>query len=383
MPAQTILVIPFADGIGDFINMQPLLAAIRRQFGAADISVAVSGHGAYLNNDPAIRTVTPGTFEHTPGPWQVRLRRLLPQTVLAWCAGPVLDQQLGPFDLVINLFYAWERAMNFRRTWTPQVPAVPGVVHTLDCLAEELGRELGIEVSPDERMPYLVLRPPARQQAAGFWAEHDLGSSGPVVGLIPVSNMAIKRWPAGHWLALDAQLRAARPGLRTLLFCDSPVAENPMAQAFAAAHSPALPIYAPLDTVAGLLARCDTIVGVDTGLLHIGATVGTPWVGLFGPTNPEATGPYDTRRGVSLVAPFQKPASCGGCWKHFKYEDDSCRTLGDTCMALLPVAPVVETTLAQLVAPAPGYQPRRVPRSPRLAPVPAAIEFRPGFFQHS
>ena len=49
-----------------------------------------------------------------------------------------------------------------------------------------------LKLPPEERMPYLTLRPHARQQAAAYWGEHDLGSSGPVVGLIPVSNMAIK-----------------------------------------------------------------------------------------------------------------------------------------------------------------------------------------------
>src|SRR5690348_11200252 len=52
---RSVLVIPFADGIGDFINMQPLLAVIRARFPEAAVSVAVSEHGGFLCNDPAIR----------------------------------------------------------------------------------------------------------------------------------------------------------------------------------------------------------------------------------------------------------------------------------------------------------------------------------------
>src|SRR4051812_20474349 len=117
---ETILVIPFADGIGDFVNMQPLLAGVRRRWPAAQVGVAVSGHGAALLNDPAIPPLTPAQFGHELTPLQARLRPLLPQPVVAWAAGPTLAWQLGPFDLVINCFYAWERAMDFRRTWTPQ-----------------------------------------------------------------------------------------------------------------------------------------------------------------------------------------------------------------------------------------------------------------------
>ena len=67
-----------------------------------------------------------------------------------------------------------------------------------------------------------------------------------------------------------------------------------------------------------------------------------PWVGLFGPTNPDVTGPYVPSGGIAAVAPFVKPTSCGGCWKHFKYEDDSCRTLDDgSCMDYLEVTDVL------------------------------------------
>jgi ADP-heptose:LPS heptosyltransferase len=381
---DSILVIPFADGIGDFVNVQPLLAALRQKFPQAAMHVASSGHGNYLVNDPDIRVVSPKTLDHTPTPWQIKLRRFLPQTVLAWCAGPVLDLELGPFDLVINLFYAWERAMDFRRTWTPQLPAQPNVVHTIDCLAEELERELNIRLPLAERKPTLVLRPAAREQAAQFWGERQLGATGPVVALVPVSNMIIKRWPADRWLALDHQLREAHPGLQTLLFCDSPVEENSMARRFAAAGSPALPIYQPLDDVAALLARCDLVIGVDTGLLHIAAALDTPWLGLFGPTNPVATGPYDTSRGQALVAPYRKPRSCGSCWKHFKYEDDHCRTLttADSCMSKLAVEPVTQAALRLLVYPVPGYLPRVAPLV-RRAPSAVPVELGAGLFQHS
>ncbi len=384
MRTDSILVIPFADGIGDFVNVQPLLVALRRKFPQATVHVAASAHGNYLLNDPAIQVLSPKTLDHSPTPMQIKLRHFLPQTVLAWCAGPVLDLELGPFDLVINLFYAWERAMDFRRTWTPQVPAQPNVVHTIDCLAEELERELNIRLPPAERKPHLLLRPAAQEQAARFWEEEALGTTGPVVALVPVSNMVIKRWPADRWLALDRQLREAQPGLRTLLFCDSPVAENSLAGRFAAAGSPAVPVYRPLDEVAAMLDRCDQVIGVDTGLLHIAAALNTPWLGLFGPTNPVATGPYDTSRGYSLVAPYRKPASCGSCWKHFKYEDDRCRTLttADSCMSKLAVEPVVQAALRQLVHPAPAY-PAPVARLPRRVAAAAPVEFGPGIFQHS
>jgi ADP-heptose:LPS heptosyltransferase len=353
MRTDTILVIPFADGIGDFINVQPLLAALKRRFPEAQLTVAASEHGQQLINDPTIEVVKPSGFNYEPGRMAVALRPLLPQKLLAWMAGPLFDRELGPFDLVINFFYAWERGMDFRTYWTPQVPAVPGAVHSLDFLAEELGRALEISIPLEERKPYLVLRPTAERHAAQFWAEHALGTER-VVGLVPSTNMVIKRWPLSNWLRLDAQLRDL--GYRTLLFCDRP--DSSMQRAFAQAGSTALPVHTSLDNVAGLLDRCDLVVGVDTGLLHMAGALDVPWVGLFGPTNPEVTGPYDPHNGVSLVAPFVKSPKCGGCWKHFKYEDDTCRALPhNSCMDYLQEHEVLQASLRLLERPRPQVSP--------------------------
>ncbi|MGI8586569.1 MAG: glycosyltransferase family 9 protein [Chloroflexia bacterium] len=368
MAIRSLLVIPFADGIGDFVNMQPLLAAIRSRFPEAEISVAVSEHGALLCNDPEIRALKPSWFNHEPGKATINLRPLLPQTVLAWVAGPLFEQELGPFDLVINCFYAWERAMDFRSTWTPQFPQMTEVVHTLDCLADELERELELVLPPEARKPHLVLRADAEAWAGGFLREHDLDTGRPLVGLVPGTNMVIKRWPLRHWLELDARLRAARPEVQTVLFCDRPLDRSPVAAAFARAGSPALAVYEPLDRVAALLARCNLTVSVDTGLLHIAGAIDVPWVGLFGPTNPDVTGPYDPSLGDALVAPFLKPASCASCWKQaFKYEDDRCRTLPvGSCMDKLTVGPVVQAVLRRLRAPGPA--PLHSPADRRTAP---------------
>ena len=56
--------------------------------------------------------------------------------------------------------------------------------------------------------------------------------------------------------------------------------------------------------VAGVIARCDLLVGGDTPLLHLAAAVGTPAVGLFGPTDGRVRGPYGRdHRIVQAVAP--------------------------------------------------------------------------------
>jgi ADP-heptose:LPS heptosyltransferase len=47
-----------------------------------------------------------------------------------------------------------------------------------------------------------------------------------------------------------------------------------------------------LAEVAAVLERCDLLVCGDSALLHLAAAVGTPSVGLFGPTSGSVRAPY-------------------------------------------------------------------------------------------
>jgi len=59
-----------------------------------------------------------------------------------------------------------------------------------------------------------------------------------------------------------------------------------------------------LPTLAGVVARCDLLVGSDTPLLQLAAAMGTPTVGLFGPTDGARRGAYGSaHRVVQAVAP--------------------------------------------------------------------------------
>jgi ADP-heptose:LPS heptosyltransferase len=333
---ERVLVVPFADGIGDFVLMLPLLAAVARRFPAASITVAASGRSALLLDPaatPRVAVRTPRWLERAPGPRGGPFRRLAPQSALARLAGAALRWELGRFDRVLNLFQWWESGMDFARFWTPRQPEPTGAIHTLDFLADRLGAELGRAIGPDERRPVVEASLGAAAWADGWWRTAGLEGR-PVVGLAPATNMVIKRWPVECWARLCDGLTAV--GWTPLLLL--PPGDDPARRIPDLARSRPATVSAPLDRVAALQARCRLVVGVDTGLLHLAAAVGTRYVGLFGPTNPAVTGPYDRRLGRSLVAPFAREAACDGCWRHFKYEDDRCRAMrAGSCMTALPV----------------------------------------------
>jgi lipopolysaccharide heptosyltransferase I len=101
-----------------------------------------------------------------------------------------------------------------------------------------------------------------------------------------------KRWPAEKFGALAASLRD-RLGLPSLVTWG--LSERELADAVVRASSGAA-TSAPATSVsdlAALLRDSALIVSGDTGPLHIAAAMGTPVVGLYGPTWPERNGPWD------------------------------------------------------------------------------------------
>jgi ADP-heptose:LPS heptosyltransferase len=44
--------------------------------------------------------------------------------------------------------------------------------------------------------------------------------------------------------------------------------------------------------LSALIKNCDLVIANDSGPMHISAALGIPTLGIFGPTNPKAHGPY-------------------------------------------------------------------------------------------
>src|SRR5262249_57551662 len=65
-----------------------------------------------------------------------------------------------------------------------------------------------------------------------------------------------------------------------------------------------------LDELLAVLRRASVIVAADTGPLHLAAALGTPCVGLYGPTDAARNGPYG-RGHRALQSPDRTMASLG------------------------------------------------------------------------
>jgi heptosyltransferase-1 len=171
---------------------------------------------------------------------------------------------------------------------TRHVTPGPGARHVVEqylALLEPLG-----VTSPvlDFRLPS---DPAAEARLGELFAAVGLKPRNRVVVLNPGAGRADKRWPVECFRALAGRL-IRETGAHVLVVWGP--GEGEAAAAIAATGS-ARPVLAPptdLMELIAVLRRASIVVAADTGPLHLAAALGTPCVGLYGPTQTERNGPY-------------------------------------------------------------------------------------------
>lgn len=146
-----------------------------------------------------------------------------------------------------------------------------------------------------------------------------------------------KRWPAERFGELAAVI-CERFAMRSLSVWGP--GEQDLARA-AAAHARGAMMIAPRTSVADLVAlaaAASLVVSGDTAPLHIAAALGTPTVGLFGPTNPARNGSWRARD-VSV-------SRFGACQCHHQRR---CRR-AEECIRDIPVNEVTAAVARRLAA---------------------------------
>lgn len=174
-----------------------------------------------------------------------------------------------------------------------------------------------------------------------YWSKHDekrvdelcrqngLTNGSLVIGLNPNARWGSKCWPEEHFAQLGDMLYEKLKA--KVVFVGSP-ADRQTAEAIVSAMK-----HRPVDAVGqtsllelgALLKRMECLVTNDSGPMHMAVAVGTPVVALFGPTDPQKTGPYGNGHAV-----IQKNLSCAACMRR------SCMTR--KCMSDISVDEVFE-----------------------------------------
>ncbi len=140
--------------------------------------------------------------------------------------------------------------------------------------------------------PRLWIGDAQRRAATGHMA-----GTGPILALAPTANWGGKCWPIDRFAALAQRLTAPGAPLanaRIAVFAGP--GERDMALPLLESMAPErrIDLAGKLDllTAAACLGAADLFVGNDSGLMHIAAAMGTPTLGLFGPSREEHYGPW-------------------------------------------------------------------------------------------
>jgi heptosyltransferase-1 len=295
--------------IGDVVHTLPVLAALHRSGHEVSWLVEPAAR-ALLTDQPMLREVVPAPrargFRLSAG--RVALRALRGQS----------------FDVALDLQGLWKSAAWARLSGASRVVgaaaaarreplssmlaherrAVPETaVHVIDKNLALLGA-LGIDAIGTREFPLPPL--PA--------APHPTTAAEPMVLLNPGGGWDSKLWPAEAYGGLARRLRTR--GLCPVVTWGP--GENERAQRVVAASDGAA-VLAPPTTLleyAALAREARLVVAADTGPLHLACALGTPVVGLFGPTDPARNGPFSPSDVVVRRTPACAPCHRRRCAVH-------------------------------------------------------------------
>jgi heptosyltransferase I len=126
--------------------------------------------------------------------------------------------------------------------------------------------------------------------------------------LLHATSARAKLWPEHQWVELGELLRRHTEGMHTVLLWGSDGERRRSERIAALLERATVPARMSLRDAAGLLGRARVVFGVDTGLTHLSAALGTPTIGIYCATDPAATGPYGCANAVSVGGRSAPPA---------------------------------------------------------------------------
>ena len=290
--------------IGDCILTVPVLTALRDHFPRAFIAWAIGRSAApLLEGHAALDEIIslPGGWLKSPRTvWN--LRRRLRQLEF--------DVAIDPQSLIKSAFVARLAGADHRIGFTGQHGReLSGLLnnelvantrpHMVD-RSVELLRPLGIE-NPQVRfdLPRYSATEPSMNR---FLRQHGLSRGFALLNI--GAGWPSKLWPDSSFAALAHRLGCAHRLTSVVVWAGDEELRRAREIVATSPQHTVLAEPTSLVELATLARQAAVFVGSDTGPLHLAAAVGTPCVGLYGPTRPEDCGPYGDQH-IALQKHFQ------------------------------------------------------------------------------
>jgi heptosyltransferase II len=317
--ASPILIVPYM-WIGDFVRCHSVVSLLKARFPDRPVDMLAT-------------TLCAPLADYMPGLRQAIVADL-PRRHLA------LRQQFALADRFKREGYAM--ALIMPRTWKSALaPLLAGIPERTGFVGEArffllndlrrgervlqrmvdrcaaLALPAGAKLPSDWPLPELKV---PRAEVESWRRKRGLNADGrPVVGLCPGAVGPAKRWPSSAYAALARQLIAEGYAVWVLGGPD----EKRLA-AEIVADTPARDLTGTdLRDAILALAAASVAVSNDSGLLHVAAAVGTPSIGVFGPTSPWHWAPLNP---LAATIETTTELPCRPCHK------PTCRLIHHRCM---------------------------------------------------
>jgi heptosyltransferase I len=165
--------------------------------------------------------------------------------------------------------------------------------HVVEQACEILGAATGLQLVPID--PVL-----SRDEAIEAWCDAEFAAlpesaRSRVVVLSAGGGWGAKRWPPERYGAVAAALHER--GYRVLIAA-APVEAELARRVVEASAGGAQSVVCNLPQLTALLRRAALCIAGDTGPLHLAAALGTPVVGIYGPTDPARNGPFTQKKRI-------------------------------------------------------------------------------------
>lgn len=347
--------------IGDLVVALPTIAALRRRFPDADITLVTT---------PRVRDVVDGL---------AAVDRIVYFDVfgrhrgLAGIVRFARDLRREGFDLWAELehYYRFTTILGYlsgararagfkirgqqrARLFTIPVP-YPEDAHEIEAFYS-IARELGAPGGPLSPVPIPTTRDD--EAAVDTWLAEvmpDAPRASRLDGRLPIallhtttSRVAVaRRWMDDRWVALAR--RIARDCGLTPVLTGAPE-DVPALERLAASMDVGSVVAAgalSLKQFAILASRAALVVSLDTGPLHVAAAAGAPTVGIFGPNTPEKWGPYGPGNASVWAA-----LPCAPCTRQYLGQVSRCDK--DECMRAISVDMVLDAIATLPTSPCRG-----------------------------
>ena len=224
------------------------------------------------------------------------------------------------FDLVLDLFgnprtalvtrlSGASRRVGYRfsgRTYAYNTVVTPrgGEVHNTQFNLDALE---AIDVAIQDRNIYFLAAPEDEQYVEAFLTAPNLRGRA-LLAVNTGGGWYTKRWGIEKFAALSDRLTERYGTLTVLTWGPGEHEETVRLQALLA-RGAYVPPPTTLLQLGVLLRRCSAMISNDSGPMHIAAAVGTPVLGIYGPTNPLLQGPF----GPQHLVVRNEPLECLGC----------------------------------------------------------------------